>query len=375
MSSSPRTRNVPGNVWTWLLLVLVVAGVALSFLTGAIDRLFPPPAATVQAQEIRHLYDIVFYVAAVIFFIVEGLIIWTVVRYRRKPGDDELPAQTHGNNLAEVIWTVIPTIITAFLFFVSWQTLNSVEAVSASPQVRVHVQGAQFQWTFEYQDDNGKKLFTQSSPTGAQGGLVLPVGQSVQVELSSPDVIHSFYVPEFLFKRDVNPGPIHNRFEFTIDPSFAGQTIHGQCAELCGTGHRVMLFDVRPMTATDFAAWRQQQIEKAQATPAPSASGAAPSGPVATTLKVAAKDIAFDTKTLEVPAGQPFAIDFANDDPAAVPHDIEIRAQDGSVLQQTEPIDGGTSKTYTYTALDAGTYTFICSIHPIPAMTGTLTVK
>ena len=73
---------------------------------------------------------IVFVIAAAIFFVVEGLIVWTVIRYRRKPGDDELPPQTHGHNLAEVIWTVVPTIIVIFLFFISWQTLNTVEARS-----------------------------------------------------------------------------------------------------------------------------------------------------------------------------------------------------------------------------------------------------
>jgi cytochrome c oxidase subunit 2 len=385
MSSSPRTRSASGNLWGWLLVALAVGGTVLAFVTGAINRLFPPAAATEQGKQIRDLYDIVFYVAAVIFFVVEGLIIWTVVRYRRRPGDDELPPQTHGNNLAEITWTVVPTIIVAFLFFISWQTLNSVDAVTKAPQMRVHVTGAQFQWTFEYLDENGNKLFTQSSPTGAKGGLFLPVGQSIQVELSSPDVIHSFYVPQFLFKRDANPGPVHNRFEFTIDPSFAGQTIHGQCAELCGTGHRVMLFDVHPMTATDFAAWRQQKIDEAKASPKPSASGAAPSGPAASgppasgapaaALKLAAKDIAYDTKSLEVAAGQPFSIQFTNNDPAGVAHDVQIRGQDGSVLQSTDKTDGGQSATYNYQPLQPGTYTYICSIHPIPAMTGTLTVK
>ena len=73
---------------------------------------------------------IVFVIAVAIFFVVEGLIVWTVLRYRRKPGDDELPPQTHGNNLAEVVWTVVPTLIVIFLFFISWQTLNTVEAKS-----------------------------------------------------------------------------------------------------------------------------------------------------------------------------------------------------------------------------------------------------
>ena len=100
------------------------------------QSLFPPVAVTEQGAHIRDLYTIVFLVAAVIFFLVEGLIIWTVLRYRRKPGDDALPAQTHGNNIAEFIWTIVPTLIVAVLFVVSWQTLNVVDTATtaAGPQ-------------------------------------------------------------------------------------------------------------------------------------------------------------------------------------------------------------------------------------------------
>jgi heme/copper-type cytochrome/quinol oxidase subunit 2 len=180
-------------------------------------------------------------------------------------------------------------------------------------------------------------------------------------------VIHAFYVPHFLFKRDVVPGMV-NRFEFTIDAGEAGQTYRGQCAELCGIGHWTMLFDVVVKAPGDFDAWVQEKIAEANATPAPRPSGE-------TLLDVSARDIAFDTKELTVPAGQPFAIKFTNNDPAGVVHDIDIRAANGTVLQDVPTIDGGQSTVYDYTALEPGTYTFICSIHPIPPMTGTLTVK
>jgi plastocyanin/mono/diheme cytochrome c family protein len=97
--------------------------------------------------------------------------------------------------------------------------------------------------------------------------------------------------------------------------------------------------------------------------------------PDAVTLDVVAEQIAFDVKELEVPAGQPFAINFKNLDPGGVLHDIDIRTADGTTIQNQPTIDGGEEITYTFTALEAGTYTFICSVHPIPAMTGTLTVK
>jgi hypothetical protein len=137
----------------------------------------------------------------------KGLILWTVLRYRRRPGDDELPPQTHGNALAEALWTIIPSIIVAFLFVISWQTLNTVDAISAEPQMRARALAAQFQWQFDYYDESGENIvYTQLIPAGEGGGMALPVGKNIELVLESRDVIHAFYVPQFLFKRDVNPG-------------------------------------------------------------------------------------------------------------------------------------------------------------------------
>ena len=112
---------------------------------------------------------------------------------------------------------------------------------------------------------------------------------------------------------------------------------------------------------------------------APAASGASPAasggGGPAADLTVIAKDVAFDTRALTIGAGKPFTIAFQNQDPAGVFHNVEIRAGDGTVLQDQPSIDGGTSTVYQFQPLEAGTYTFICKVHPIPNMTGTLTVK
>ena len=369
MSSSPRKRPAPDALVAGVVVVILIALVLAVFMSGWGSTLFPPNAATVQAKEVRGLYDIVFAFAVGIFLLVEGVIIWSVLRYRRKPGDVGLPAQTHGNNIAEVTWTLIPTAIVLFLFVISWQTLNHVDAVSASPDIRIHAIAGQFQWQFEYLDSSGKKLATQLAPaydtkTGL-GGMAVPVGKSVQVTLDSPDVIHAFYVPRFLFKRDVVPGQT-NRFEFTVDVSEAGQVYRGQCAELCGTGHRTMLFSVIALSQGDYDVWLAALIEKANATPAP-----LPSGPV---LNVTAQNIKFDTATLEAPANTPFAIAFTNKDPAGVTHNVEIKDSSGTVIATQDTIDGGTATNYTYKALPAGTYTFFCSIHP-GAMSGTLTIK
>src|SRR5260221_8502668 len=154
MSSYPRMRRSPAVTAGVSLLVLIVLA-ALANLAGVdfpkvgqsfVSGLFPPVAVTEQGAKIRDLYTIVFAIAVVIFILVEGLIIWTAIRYRRKPGDDILPAQIHGNNVAELAWTIIPTIIVAFLFVISWQTLNEVDTASASAQTRIRAVAGQFQW-------------------------------------------------------------------------------------------------------------------------------------------------------------------------------------------------------------------------------------
>jgi len=368
MSTSPRKRPAPDALVAGLVVVILIALVLAVFLTGWGSTLYPPNAVTRQGREIRGLYDIVFAFAVAIFIVVEALIVWSVLRYRRRAADTDLPVQTHGNNLVEVIWTVIPTAIVLFLFVISWQTLNNVDAVSARPDIRIHAIAGQFQWQFEYLDQDGKKVATQLAPaydadTGA-GGMAVPVGRSVQVTLDSPDVIHAFYVPRFLFKRDVVPGQT-NTFEFTVDAAEAGQVFRGQCAELCGTGHRSMLFSVIALAPADYDNWLDALIEKANATPAPLPSG--------TVLNVTAEGIQYDTASLEVPADAPFGIAFANNDPAGVVHDIDVRDSSGTVVENQETIDGGTSANYAYTPLPAGTYTFFCSVHA--NMTGTFTVK
>lgn len=365
MSTSPRKRPASEAVVAGGVVVLLIAIVGLVFFSGAGSALYPPKPATVQAEDVSKLYDIVFAIAVAIFLIVEGLIVWSILRYRRRPTDVDLPAQTHGNNLVEALWTLIPTVIVLYLFAISWQTLNTVDAESGHPDVQIHVIAGQFQWQFEYLDANGKHVVTQTKPAGDGGGMAVPVGKKVYVTLSSGDVIHAWYVPRFLFKRDVIPGQT-NHFEFTVDPSEAGQTFHGQCAELCGAGHRVMLFNVIAMTQADYDAWLAKLVVDANATPAPAPSGAA-------TLNLGALNIAFDAKELTAPANAPFVIAFTNKDPASITHDVQIKDSTGAVVQTQDTIPGGSSVNYQYKPLAAGTYTFFCSIHS--NMTGTLKVQ
>ena len=338
-----------------------------------------PQAVTSQGQQTQNLYNIVFAVAAIIFFVVEGLIIFAVIRYRHRPGDSSLPVQTHGNNLLEVIWTVIPTVVVAVLFVLSYQTLQTVDNVSASPQIRIQATAQRFQWSFQYLSDDGHVVFNQVSPE-----LVVPVAQTIRLSLTSPDVIHAFYVPQFLFKRDVVPGKI-NIFDFNVDPADVNQTFRGQCAELCGTYHDAMQFSIKAVSLDDYKVWLAKQIAAAPApSAAPPASGAPPASPAASAggggggqaiVELTAKDVAFQQTSLSAPANAPFTIKFSNND-AGVPHNVVIHSGADSSSPATfdgEIITGPNTTLYPIPALAPGTYAFSCKVHP--TMTGTLTVQ
>jgi len=105
-----------------------------------------------------------------------------------------LPPQTHGNNIAEMVWTVVPTIIVIFMFVISWQTLNVVDTASANPQTRIRALAGQFQWQFDYLSPDGTKvLYTELLPlVSLGGGMTVPAGRTVHLSLVSKDVIHAF---------------------------------------------------------------------------------------------------------------------------------------------------------------------------------------
>jgi len=142
MSSSPRSGPSQTAVFALIVGALLILTVIVALIVGFniiqygeifLTGLYPPAAVTEQGTDVRNLYTVVFVIAAAIFLVVEGLIVWTVIRYRRKPGDVTLPPQTHGNNIAEFLWTIIPTLIVIFLFVISWQTLNAVDTNTEPP--------------------------------------------------------------------------------------------------------------------------------------------------------------------------------------------------------------------------------------------------
>ena len=244
MASTTRKPTVP-------LAALVIGALFL----GGCQAAGTLPPATEQAIQITDLYNLVFAIAAVVFVLVEALIIWSVIRYRRKPSDRSLPAQTHGNFLLEIVWTIVPFVTVVGIFVASVGVLNSVDAREAdAAEVKVEVVGYQWQWKFAY-PDNGIEVFGTAAQ---EPQLVVPIGKTIQVSLVGQDVNHAFYVPEFLFQRDAVPGQV-NVFQFT--PNKLG-TFHGQCSAFCGLLHHAMRFSVKVVSPEEYDAWLADNAPK-----------------------------------------------------------------------------------------------------------------
>ena len=332
--------------------------------------MIPPEPKTDAARSVFTLYNIVFVMGALVFVGVEGFIVYSIFRYRRR--DDRLPPQTHGNTLVEIIWTAIPTVIVLILFALSVVALGEVEARSnpdgSDGGIDIEVRGFQWQWQFIYldDDDNPDNDHSVVGSPGSPPVMVVPVGEPVRLRLVSRDVIHSFFVPQFLIKRDLIPypeGEEPNAMEFTV--SEVG-TYGGQCAEFCGDLHQAMNFSVQAMKRADFDRWLEDA--RAGRTPPPSVQ---PGGEV---LELVADQIAFDTLELTAAADTPFTLAFTNAE--GVIHNVVILDADSTEVFRTEDLTGpDASGEYAVPPLPAGEYTFYCEYHPVPAMTGTLTVE
>lgn len=204
--------------------------------------------------------------ALVVGVFVWGLIFWAVLRYRRPASDGAMPAQIGYNLPIEVLYTVIPCLIISILFYYTVVNQNFVNKESPNPDVQVSVLAFKWNWQFGYvglRDKNGQFVQTVGSSTEVPI-LVLPVNKKVLFTENSADVVHAFFVPEFLFKRDVIPGRT-NSFEVTLTRT--GSFV-GRCSELCGTYHSMMNFELRAVSSADFQdfiAARQDGLTTAQA--------------------------------------------------------------------------------------------------------------
>jgi len=207
-----------------------------------LPRLAMPEPATEEGPRILSLWQGSWVAALITGGAVWGLILWSALFHRRR--SDELPTQTRYNVPIEALYTALPFVIIAVLFFFTARDESILIDTSKTPDHTVNVVGRQWSWTFNYLDEN---VWDAGTP-GQRPTLYLPEGQLVRFELTSPDVIHSFWVPAFLFKMDVIPGRV-NKFQLT--PNKQGR-FAGKCAELCGVDHSRMLFDVEVVSQSEY---------------------------------------------------------------------------------------------------------------------------
>ena len=233
---------------------------------------FPNPI-TVQGQWVLVLWKATFLAAICIGGLVIGIVIWAVIFHRKK--SEALPRQVRYNIPIEVLYTVLPIIVIAVLFYYTAVVEWREDKLSAHPDMVIGVVGFQWNWQFNYVNQG---LQATGRP-GEPAKLVLPTNRTIRFVETSPDVIHSFWVPAFLFKRDVIPGR-DNQFEITITRT--GNYI-GRCAELCGVDHDRMDFFVQVLSPGDFSKWlasaKRQAGASTQALGTPSGSSVRSTGP------------------------------------------------------------------------------------------------
>jgi cytochrome c oxidase subunit 2 len=227
---------------------------------GSLPRFGAPDAASSEGRRVQHLWSGFFVAAIVVVLTVWVPLTIALIRNRRRKHQDPnvLPSQKAYNIPVEVGYTLVPILTVAVLFMLSIGVENKVNAVADRPVARVEVVGFQWGWQFRYAGEN----FTIDAPPGGQPELVLPVGAPSNLRLVSNDVNHSFWVPDFLTKRDLIPG-IRN--VITVRPTRLG-TYKGRCAEFCGLDHWRMDFTVRVVPMDQYRTWVAQHRGKGTGT-------------------------------------------------------------------------------------------------------------
>jgi cytochrome c oxidase subunit 2 len=238
---------------------MIGLGIVLSLIGIAISLLIPwfPQSGAESADKIDTVYDVLLICSVPIFVLVMTVAIYSVVRFRAKPGDMRDGAPIHGNTRLEVVWVTIPFLMVTALAIYGWVVLDDLEAKQPNTLV-VNVTGQQFTWSFDYPSQKVKS-----------SELVLPKDRPVEFRIHTKDVLHSFWVPEFRLKSDAVPG-LTTKIRLTPNRIGHYQVV---CAELCGIGHSTMRQNVRVVATSEFNSWLDDQKQAAGGGAAPTGGG------------------------------------------------------------------------------------------------------
>ena len=244
------------------LFVLAGAHAAVAAAPPQRSSIFDP--ASPPAAEIYSLSILVLAITGAIFVLVGGLMVYSIVRFRQRPGDDDRePPQIYGSNPIELAWTVVPLLIVFVLFLVTTRTLLAIQRAPAPPNtVNVTVIGHQWWWEFRYPDLGVVTANELHVPVSNPGDR-----RPTYLRLESVDVVHSFWIPQLNGKTDVIPNRANQMW---IEPLQPGLYL-GQCAEYCGTQHAHMLLRVIAESPADFDAWVAAQRAPAALNPSEAA--------------------------------------------------------------------------------------------------------
>ncbi len=238
-----------------IAISVVLAGCTQAELQGWLPG---DPETTNHTSRIIGLWVTSWIVLLAVGILTWGLIIWAAVVYRRRKGQTGLPAQLRYNMPIEIFYTIVPLILVLGFFAFTARDQAAIEAVNPDPDLKIEVFGKRWSWDFNYVTDDAYSAGVQAdfNPDGSINTdslpvLYLPVDKSIEIQIESRDVIHSFWVVDFLYKKDMIPGK-SNYMYFT--PTKMG-TYQGKCAELCGEYHSLMLFEVRVVSQADYDAY------------------------------------------------------------------------------------------------------------------------
>ena len=236
------------------LAQMLVFGVIACAILIPIALLIPwfPTKASRQAGNIHTLYYVLLIASVPIFVLVETVVVYSVWKFRLRPGDDRVDGPPiHGNTRLEVVWTILPAVLLISLCSYAYTVLRSDEATKKG-EMTVNVTARQFAFEFSYPNANGKTVVSSA--------LYLPNNQPVVFKLRSLDVIHSFFVPEFSEKLDAVPGITTT---LRVTPTRIG-TYPVECTELCGPGHAFMRSTVHVLSSARFQSWLAAQPANAK---------------------------------------------------------------------------------------------------------------
>ena len=258
MASSGKQRGPSGGGWAAVILFTIVLGALVWW--GYQNDFGFPSGITEQSAITMSFWNGTWITAFVVGGLTWGLMLYAAIAYRRKRVSG-MPRQLRYNIPIEVMYTVTPIAVVLAIFYFTARDEAALTKVSNDQANTVEVTGFRWSWAFYYADQD---VYDTGVPSLTDEQLLpelwLPVNEKVQFQLGSPDVIHSFWVPEFLFKLDVVPGRI-NTFEVT--PTKEG-TFAGKCAELCGVDHSRMLFNVKVVSQAEFDAHMDELRAKGQ---------------------------------------------------------------------------------------------------------------